>query len=57
MGVPPPILHAAEQQRRSILEQRCARVKDAIGRIGPIGRGENGIEWVTVKKLGILIAH
>jgi hypothetical protein len=52
-----PILHPAQQQGGSIRQQRGAWVEHAIGRIVPIGHGQDGIELMTAKDLGVLIAH
>ena len=57
VGMAAPIFHAAQQQGRAVRQQGGAGVEHAIDRIGPIGGGQDGIELVTAKEFGVLIAH
>src|ERR1051326_4732308 len=49
MGQPTAIFHAAEQQRRAIRQQRCARVEDAVDGIRPVLTRQNRVCGMAMK--------
>jgi hypothetical protein len=57
MGMTAPILHPAQEQSCSIGQQRRARVKNAIGGIGPSRGGQDWVELVAAKESEGLMVH
>src|ERR1700690_216852 len=47
---PRPLLDSAEQQGRAVFEERGTRVEYRVGGVRPIGRGKDGILFVSRKE-------
>jgi hypothetical protein len=57
VGMPTAIFDTAQKQSSPIRQQCRARIEDAVDWVRPLSGSQNGIAWMTLQRLKVLIVH